>query len=138
MLNVRALGLREWLLLPLAVLLLTAVRVLLPRLGYRRVEALLRPLAFTGRPLPANAEARVASSVRVVDLAVRRLPLQLTCLMRSLVLAALLRAQRVPVELRIGVRPGGAPLDAHAWVEYDGRPINETPEVVATFTTFSR
>jgi hypothetical protein len=137
-LNVRALGLRGWLLLPPAVLLLTAVRILLPRLGYRRIEALLRPLAFTGRRPPADAEARVESSVRVVDLAVKRLPLEFTCLVRSLVLAALLRAQRVPVDLRIGVRPGGAPLDAHAWVEYGGRPINETAEVVATFTTFSR
>jgi hypothetical protein len=38
----------------------------------------------------------------------------------------------------IGVRPGGVPLDAHAWVERGGVPLNERSEVVATYARMER
>jgi hypothetical protein len=47
-----------------------------------------------------------------------------TCLVRSLVFAALL-AERGEVVLHIGFQPGvnGADLDGHAWVTLDGVPV---------------
>jgi hypothetical protein len=51
---------------------------------------------------------------------------------------AVLRRRGVDSAVVIGVRPGGRPLDAHAWVERDGTPLNELPEVVATFARLDR
>jgi hypothetical protein len=46
------------------------------------------------------------------------------CLMRSLVLVRLMaRRGIVDGELIIAVQPGPAILDAHAWVELDGRAL---------------
>lgn len=134
--RLRALSARELVLLPVAPVLLTAMVVLLPLVGYRRIERAMRRLPRAGAVPPANADARIHATVRMVDLAVSRLPIRTACLSQSLALATLLRAQGVPADVRLGVRPGGVPLDAHAWVEYEGRPLNETPEVVATFSAF--
>jgi hypothetical protein len=85
------------------------------------------------RATPADVEARIASTVRAVDLATTRLPIPSACLSQSLALWYLLRTQGIPTEVCLGVRSGGAPLDAHAWVEHDGRPINETEDIVASY-----
>ena len=46
------------------------------------------------------------------------------CLMRSLVLLRLLARRGIgDAELIIAVQPGPAVLDAHAWVELDGRAL---------------
>ena len=46
------------------------------------------------------------------------------CLMRSLVLLGLLaRRGAADVELIIAVQPGPSVLDAHAWIEFDGRAL---------------
>ena len=59
------------------------------------------------------------------------------CLTRSLYLWWLLRRRGVDTQLRIGVRLSGGTLDAHAWVEHAGVPINDRPDVSANFTPFS-
>lgn len=51
----------------------------------------------------------------------RALPRDPRCLAKSLVLTALLARRGIPSTLVIGVR--SAPFAAHAWVEYDGRPL---------------
>jgi hypothetical protein len=58
------------------------------------------------------------------------------CLTRSLYLVWLLRRRGVNAELRIGVRMNGASLDAHAWVEYAGVPINDREDIAAEFAAF--
>ena len=103
--------------------------------GYERT---LRRVGGRDRPAPADADERVAASVRVVGGITRRLPFASTCLPRSVSLWALLRRQGIGTDVVIGVRPGGIPLDAHAWVERDGVPLNERPEVVATYARMER
>jgi hypothetical protein len=117
-------------LLPRAFLTVLLVRLSLRRSGYQRTCQRFAGTERTPRP---DAEARVAASVRMVDLVTARLPVDTACLPRSVALWSLLRRQGVASQIVIGVRPGGAPLDAHAWVERNGQPINETPERVATF-----
>lgn len=115
------------LVLPLSVLLLKVA-------GYRRARRLGERLlpGGAGAP-PADAEQRVAATVRMVDLATARLPLRSACLSQSLTLWFLLARQGIDSEIRFGVRPGGEPLDAHAWVERDGRALNETEAVVRSY-----
>jgi len=61
-----------------------------------------------------------------------------TCLTRSLLLRWLLRRYGTASDLRIGVRFEQGKLAAHAWVERDGIPLNERPEVVARFAAFDQ
>lgn len=61
-------------------------------------------------------------------------PARALCLEQSLALCSLLRRQGVAAELRIGVQ--SLPFQAHAWVEVDGRPLNEDADVTRQFATF--
>lgn len=60
-----------------------------------------------------------------------------SCLTRSLLLGWLLRRQGFESELRIGVRMIDGGLDAHAWLEKNGVPINDAPSIVADFAPFA-
>lgn len=135
--KLRALEPAERRLLAGAAVLLPAIVVLLKLTGYQRLHR-LGERAVAPRPLPADADARIDRTVRMVDLTIARLPIPSACLSQSLTLWLLLRAQGVPSEVCIGVRPGGAPLDAHAWVEHEGRPLNETESVVSSYAALRR
>jgi transglutaminase-like putative cysteine protease len=53
------------------------------------------------------------------------------CLEQAVAAFVLLRRRQIPVQLRLGVQP--YPFSAHAWVELNGVPLSESPEVVAQF-----
>ena len=84
----------------------------------------------------AELEPRVRRAALALDRSVRRGPLRPGCLVRSLALADLLARRGVPDGcIRIGVRrDGGRLLDAHAWVELDGRVVGDDPRRVRGFT----
>ena len=43
----------------------------------------------------------------------------------------------VTSELRIGVRkPRPDAVEAHAWVEVDGHPVNDRPDIAQTYAVF--
>ena len=87
---------------------------------------------------PSNpAPGEVQRLATLVSIAARYVPLPSTCLTRSLALVALLKTQGIQSQLRIGVRKDGAALDAHAWVEYAGIPVNDSPDVAQRFAMFS-
>jgi hypothetical protein len=103
-------------------------------LGLARLQSLLRrPVAAAC--LPASEIQAVSD---LVNLAARRSPLPATCLTRSLLLAWLLRRRGVRAELRIGVRIANNGLEAHAWVEFEGRPINDKADIAKDFAPFER
>ncbi|HEX6965474.1 MAG TPA: lasso peptide biosynthesis B2 protein [Gemmatimonadaceae bacterium] len=72
----------------------------------------------------------VATEYRVA-LAAALWPGRALCLEQSLVLYYVLRRAAVAVEFRMGVQPH--PFAAHAWVEYQGAPINDVAEHVKHF-----
>ena len=71
-----------------------------------------------------------------VNIAARHSPFPATCLTRSLLLGWLLWRRGVQSQLRIGVRLTEGALDAHAWVEYNGMPVNDQLDVGNSFTLF--
>lgn len=100
------------------------VRWLLLRFDLPTVLADLR--SDTGSP-PSGDAARLASltGIRIgnaVVRALRVLPTDSRCLMRSLVLTVLLVRRGIDSSLIIGVRPG-AELQAHAWLEREEIPL---------------
>lgn len=54
------------------------------------------------------------------------------CLQRSVVATWLLRRHGFAAELIIGCRP--LPFESHAWVEVDGRVVNDLPQYQRAFT----
>ena len=87
--------------------------------------------------LPPASPACSAAADRVahlVDAVYRRLPLEPTCLTRSLVLYRLLRTRGIPCQLRIGLRKNQEALEGHAWTEIDRPPADaDNFDVVLSF-----
>lgn len=65
----------------------------------------------------------------LVERAARHCPWPATCLRRSLLLWAFLLRSGVASELRLGFRNSDGKFEAHAWVEWNGLPLNDTPDV---------
>jgi hypothetical protein len=104
-------------------------------LGLRRFQAWLqcdRPQIESS--LSLDDIVRVAT---LVNIAALHVPFRATCLTRSLLLGWILRRRGVASQLRIGVRLTQGVLDAHAWVEYAGIPINDRPDVGGQFAPFA-
>ena len=114
------------LLLEAAVVVLI-VRVGLRALGFRSVRRALSRLATTV-PAP-RTPASVEAGYRAVRAATRVVPGRNTCLVRAVAASALLARHGHEASLRIGVERRGADgLDAHAWVELDGRTVLDGPD----------
>ena len=104
-------------------------------LGLRRLQAWLqRDKLPIEHCLTLDDAVRIAS---LVNIAARHIPFPATCLTRSLLLGWILRRRGVASRLRLGVRLTEVVFDAHAWVEYKGRPINDTQENVERFAAFN-
>jgi len=103
-------------------------------LGLPRFHASLqrRPVARSSSiPL-----ADIQALGELVNIAARYTLGPRTCLTRSLLLSWLLQRRGVKSQLRIGVRLAQGLLDAHAWVECEGLPVNDRPDVSAQFGSF--
>jgi hypothetical protein len=96
---------------------------LVSRRGFGLVHALVRrwPVA----PIQP-AEGVVDDVCRAVEEACVWYVKRAYCLQRSTVATCLLRRQGVAAKLVIGYRP--VPIDSHAWVEVDGRVVNDRPQ----------
>lgn len=104
-------------------------------LGLRRFQTWLQcenPL-IAGNFSPDDI-VRVAT---LVNIAAVYVPFPATCLTRSLLLGWMLRRRGVASALRIGVRLTQGALDAHAWVECAGIPINDRLDVGDEFAPFA-
>ena len=58
------------------------------------------------------------------------------CLQRSVVVTWMLRRHGIAAEMVIGCRP--LPFESHAWVEVDGRVVNDLPQYQRAFTVLNR
>ena len=113
--------------------MLAVVDASLRLFGMRRTLRWVRGGAEPTGSEPLSQES-IARATRVVATAAAFYPRRALCLEQSLVLYRLLRARGAAVRLRVGVQP--FPFVAHAWVEYDARPINEHEEFVMQLSPF--
>lgn len=104
-------------------------------LGLARLEARLARSGSHGKSM-SLAEAQETG--RLVNLAARYAPVRANCLTRSLLLSWMLRRRGVACELRIGVRLVQGMFSAHAWVEVEGLPVNDRPDIATEFAPFER
>ena len=119
-----------------AVLVLPAFWWGLRTFGFSRMQRWI-DRTREGNATPRSMEDLLAIGT-LVNIAANYAPGTVTCLTRSMVLVWLLRRRGVPSQLRIGVRLVQGALEAHAWVECAGLPINDRPDVREQFAPFSR
>lgn len=113
------------------VALLPWIAASLKTTGYRRTHARLeRRLArLQSTPKgPQEAVICVARTCRMVRAAGHYGAVSPSCLESSLALWYLLRRQGIDSQIRIGVRKEKEDFEAHAWVEWNGTPLNQETE----------
>ena len=89
-----------------------------------------------------QAEEKILHLVRLVDGVARNHWKPMGCLRRSLCLQALLARRGIATSLRVGVDAGaslkeGKGLEAHAWLEWQGQPINDREDVAERYLPLS-
>ena len=106
--------------------------------GFSRSCRLMARLSASGveAQSPDQVWFAIQQSERVLAWAIRYGLHAGNCLSRALTLWWLLRQQGVVSELRIGVRRLAGAFEAHAWLEYRGRPLYEAEHVRQHYATF--
>lgn len=118
-----------------AVPLLVLTRLSLRLLGFTRTVHALA--ARSSRPPVAAGPDDAQPLAEAVGIVAGRSLIGARCLGRSLVLWFLLRRRGIDADLVIGAAaPAGGLLDAHAWVEVDGIPVNDTADVRSRYGSF--
>ena len=113
-----------------SLVLLPAVALSLRACGMARTGALLKRLGRAGACDSGTLAPREIA--RLVDAAAAFL--RARCLSRSLVLWHFVRNRGAPAEIRLGVsRLADGKLSAHAWLEYDGLPLNDHADVLQRY-----
>ena len=132
----------DWTVLIEALLTMPVVSVGLHSLEFPRVLARARRRSecvgadlfdSVGGALSATRIERVAW---LAGVAARPTPFR--CLTRSLTLVRLLARRGVSADIRIGVRTEEGLLRAHAWVEWEGRALNDNERALQGFARFDR
>ncbi len=81
-------------------------------------------------------DTRVRSRVRLISLAARYPRRWLWCLQSSLALREWLARSGVFADLRIGVQKHEGQFQAHAWLEYKGKVLNDYGRSVDRYVAF--
>lgn len=84
----------------------------------------------------ATEPERVGKICAAVDRACIWYPKQVFCLQRSAATACLLKSSGVAAEMVIGAQQ--VPFKAHAWVEVDGRVVNDRPYMREMYLVLDR
>jgi hypothetical protein len=115
--------------------LLGAVDLQLRTAGFSRALRSAKESGMAAAHAPRADEWRRAQRCAYwLDVASRYHVVRARCLHRSLALHRWLRQEGLRSELRIGVRKVGGSVSAHAWVELDGRVVDDRPDSAAAFT----
>ena len=111
-----------------SLILLPAAAMLVAMCGLASTTPIFRRLRAPRQDsaLSPTEAARVVSAVATL--------LRVGCLPKAVVLCHVLRNCGKRLEIRLGVAPpAGALLSAHAWVELDGIPLNESAHVLERY-----
>jgi hypothetical protein len=131
-----ALSPRERLVLIRALVGLPLMSLRLRLFGLRGLRVPLPPASLEAEP-PGDSLSRAQRINRLVEAALHVGFGGYTCLQKSAVLWRLLRREGLEAELRLGVRRVEQASEFHAWVEFDGRVLNDVQSVRERFVPFN-
>jgi transglutaminase superfamily protein len=117
----------DWLLIVSATMWFAVVELGLRIVRLRTLLAILQHRRRSDRESDNQSFATAERSRYCVELASRLCPLPPTCLKKALVLFALLTRRGFDLQLLIGVAKTEGELEAHAWLEHQGRVIMGGP-----------
>lgn len=100
---------------------------------FQTIYSMVRDLKVNGNADGSDIVDRVCMAV---NYACVWYPKQALCLQRSFVTTSLLRKHGVSANMVLGAQK--LPFKAHAWVEVEGRAINERSNVQATYAVWDR
>ncbi len=106
--------------------------------GFNRTKQALTQWSQIGAPSPVNRNDEVIRYKRLFRRVCRVSPFTGRCLAQSLTLWALLQRRGIDTDLIFGQRYDQGRFDAHAWLEYQGRPINDSQQVHQRFVAFAK
>ena len=123
-----------------AVCLLPVTACALRFVGWREIRYLL---GSRGAQCVAQGRGDAAEKWRIADAAARMTEaasrygiVRGKCLSKSIVICRLLHAQGLQATVQVGGRKEGRLFEAHAWVEIEGRTINDSEQVRQRFVPF--
>ena len=116
-----------------ALLMLIAYDVLCTFSTFGRIHKMVKRWTVARRPPDDDAIDRVC---KAVNYACIWYPKQVLCLQCTFVTTYLLRKRGILAHMVLGAQK--LPFKAHAWVEVDGRAINERSNVQATYAVWDR
>jgi len=116
-----------------ALLLLATADIVLKLTGFSTLHRTVKQWPLANR---RPNSARIMETCNIVDRACTWHPRQELCLQRSVVAACLLRSFGVRAEMVIGVHK--MPFYGHAWVEVEGKVVNDHKNVQTFFHVLSR
>jgi len=73
----------------------------------------------------------------LADVAFKQGPFKPSCLLRSMALYGLLRSKAIDCQFRVGVRPAGSTIAAHAWIEVEGVSLDASSQEYSAFSQLS-
>lgn len=101
--------------------------------GFKTVRNLVARWRLADRKTPTD---RIDEIAQAMNLACIWHPKQVLCLQRSSVMACLMRRNGIAADMVLGAQK--IPFAAHAWVEVEGRAINERSNVQAKYAVWER
>jgi Transglutaminase-like superfamily len=116
-----------------ALFMLLAYDIMSAFCRFQTIYSMVRGWRVNRKPAGSNVIDRACTAV---NYACVWYPKQALCLQRSFVTTYLLRKHGFTAQLVLGAQK--LPFKAHAWVEVDGRAINERSEVQATYTVWDK
>jgi len=104
-------------------------------IGVPRTQAYLRRWALSSRrgKTSLSPEEAIRFARRTHSISRRLVGFEGTCLARSMTLWALLLRRNVSTDLRVGFRKRNDRIEGHAWLEFQGSPVNETAAEVSSY-----
>ena len=100
---------------------------------FKKLHSTVKRWKVAEKPIPQDSVDRVCTAV---NYACAWYPKQALCLQRSFVTTYLLRKQGIVGQMVLGAQK--LPFKAHAWVEVNGRAINERSNVQDTYGVWDR
>lgn len=136
--KIRSLSPAEFLILAQAAVLLPAVKLAQRWTRLDRLHNRLNKTIGTGFRSPDRRSKNISADdvARLVGVAARRGLVRTSCLQHALVLWTLLKRHGFDAAIRFGVRKNEAALEAHAWVELDGRVLNDSADIREQYPPF--
>lgn len=116
-----------------ALLMLLAYDVLSVLCRFQTIYSMVRGWKVNGNAYGSDTVDRVCMAVNYACI---WYPKQALCLQRSFVTTYLLRKRGVLAQMILGAQK--LPFKAHAWVEVEGRAVNERSNVQATYAVWDR